>query len=144
MNATPKYGRGCTRWLIVLTGLLALCQAGAALRALQTPPDLITQVSLVMPLEFIASTFWAILAAWTTAALIRHRRYGVQSAARLLIGFSVYSVARLLIFTRADYERQRLPFLLVMTLLLLTVPILIALRPAANPMENIHGREPQS
>jgi hypothetical protein len=106
-------------WLIGLTGLLALTQAGAALRVFSLPPDLAGQISLPLPLEFVAGALWALLFAAITVNLL-HRRTA-HRVVPVLSGFILYSLARLLLFTQADYDRTRLPFLAALSLVLLVV-----------------------
>jgi hypothetical protein len=80
-----------------------------------------------------------LLAAFVTYTLIRHKPRALQYAAWLVIGFVTYSLARLLIFVRADYDQQRLPFLLIAAFIALIIPTAFILRPtrvAAQPTEN--------
>lgn len=113
-------------WLIALCGLLTLAQAGAALRALRVPPELAAQISLWLPLEFVAGGLWALLFAVITANLLRKR--AVQPAVFALGGFLIYSVIRLLLWAQADYDQNRLPFLVFMTICLLVFPLAALLR----------------
>jgi hypothetical protein len=110
--------------LILLTVLLALFQIGAALRALRIPPELGAQISLPMILEFVAAGLWALLFAVITVNLIRGR--ALRPAVLIISGFVIYSLARLIVFARADYDLNRLPFLVVITVcLLLTAALLL-------------------
>ncbi len=113
-------------WLIVLAAGLTLMQTGAALRALQVPPELAGQISLLPPLEFVAGGLWALLFAFITANLLRKR--AVRFALMGLSAFLVYSAARLLLFTEADYDQNRLPFLVLLTVCLLVFPAVFLLR----------------
>jgi hypothetical protein len=131
--------RGCAHWLALLTGLLAAVELGAAVRAVQLPGDLAARIHLPMPLEFVASVAWAALSALTSIRLLKRQPNATHHAAWLFAGFILYSAARLLLFTQADYDRQRLPFLLVI-LLILIIPAAYA---AARPTEAVDGRKPQ-
>jgi len=135
----PAVSAGCSRWLAALTGILTLIQLGGALHALQIRPELAAQVSLSMPLEVAASTTWALLSASVTLALLRRLPRALHHAAWLLIGFIGYSLGRLVLFAQADYDRQRLPFLALVSLVLLLIPTAYILRPpraATQPTEN--------
>jgi hypothetical protein len=101
--------------LIALTILLALFQAGAALRALQTPLEIAAQVSLPLALEAVLSALWAAAFGVMTVRLWKHKPGTNERAVWLIGGFIGYSVLRLALFARADYDRQRLPFLLMAT-----------------------------
>lgn len=138
---------GCGRWLAVLIGLLAAICAGAALRAVYTPPDIAALVSLPLPLEFTASMTWGLLSALVTITLIRCNPRALTYSAWLLIGLIVYNLARLVLFVRADYDQQRLPFLFALAIIILLVLTAFVLRPsrvATHPTENPgNGRRPE-
>jgi hypothetical protein len=132
------------RWLAVLTGLFTLVQIEAARRALQTPPDIAALVSVSRGLEVVASIVWGLLFAAVTIALLRRIPRAIRYAAWYLIGYLVYSMARLAIFIRADYDQQRLPFLVVLAGIILLIPTFFVLRTAVHPTENRgHGRKSQ-
>jgi len=105
--------------LIALTAALTLMQIGAMVRAVSMPDNLADRVSLFVPLEFAAASLWALIFAWVTVNLIRTR--AIPPARWVLAGFGIYSTVRLLVFAQADYDQNRLPFLLVVTLLALFV-----------------------
>lgn len=109
--------------LILLTALLAVFQFGVALRALNVPPELRAQVSLPTALEFVGAGLWALLFAAITVNLIRGR--ALQPAVLIVSGFVIYSLARLIVFARADYDLNRLPFLVAITVCLLLAAALL-------------------
>lgn len=120
------------RRLILLTAFLALLQLGAAIRTLRVPADLAGQISLPLPLEFVASGFWALLFALCTLNLIRLEKHAQRHTFRALIGFILYSVVRLLLFAQADYDQQRLPFLFITTAIMLLITVAYLLRRSTN------------
>ncbi len=105
--------------LIGLTVLFCLFQITAAIRALQISPDI--QTHLPVGLAFVASSLWAMGGLAGVGLLWRGR--GRLYTAMLLLGFSIYSLLRLLLFSQADYDRGRWPFLLLLTAALLLVPV---------------------
>lgn len=120
MSTTKSVNRP-RRWLLIFTAL-ALFQFGAAYRALSLPAD----VSLLPPLEFAAGVIWGIIFAalgWQSA----HRRW-LRINVLALVAFIVYSVVRLTIFSRADYDRNRLPFLWVVMSIILIAAVVYELR----------------
>lgn len=123
MSKTSKHRPGCSSRLKWLTGLLALTQVGAVVQAARVPADLAAQVSLLLPLEFVAAALWALVFALVTVAQFRRRPGALRSTVWALAAFLVYNLVRWLVFARADYDRDRLPFLLVSSLVLI---ILIA------------------
>jgi len=119
-----------SRWLILLTALLALFQMGAVIYALQLPPDLALQLpfspalNMVAPaLNMVAGVIWSLIALFITLRLIQQQPGAGQGAAWLWAAFGVYTVVRLVLFTRADYDLGRLPFLLVVSALLICIPV---------------------
>jgi hypothetical protein len=113
-TSNPSHESGCAHPLLtLLTILLALMGAGTAIQALRLPPELAAQVSVVLPVEVIAGMLWAGLFSLITWRLLRNKRSAVRLTAWALLAFAGYSVVRLLLFARADYDAGRLPFLWV-------------------------------
>ena len=96
-------------WLIALTIALALMQIDAIIRLLNTPDALTEQISLVLPLEIFAGGLWTLIFAVLAVNLLRSRT--TRLAQWTFIGFATYSTVRLLLFAQADYDQNRLPFL---------------------------------
>jgi cytochrome c oxidase subunit IV len=132
------------RWLALLTGLLALIQAGAVSRALQAPPEVSALASVPMPLEAVASVVWGLLFVWVTIQLLRRYPDAQRHAAWVLIGWIVYSLARLVMFVRADYDQQRLPFLIIIASMIVFILTVYVVRSATQRTENSgNGRKSQ-
>lgn len=112
-----------SRWLILLTALLAFFQMGAVIHALQLPPDLALQLPFSPALNMVAGVIWSLIALFITLRLIQQQPGAGQGAAWLWAAFGVYTVVRLVLFTRADYDLGRLPFLLVVSALLICIPV---------------------
>jgi D-alanyl-lipoteichoic acid acyltransferase DltB (MBOAT superfamily) len=123
------------RPLLALMLLLTLFQAGAAVRSLQTPPALAATVRLPIALNLVMSLIWSLLAATVFLLLWTRRSRAPAYAAALLLGFILYSAARLALFTQADYDRGRLPVLVVVSLVLACIPGIMLLR-YRRSMEN--------
>ena len=112
LNTSQK--TGCAHPLLtLLTIVLAIVSAGMAIRAIQLPPELAAQVSVVPAVEVIAGSLWALLFALLAWLLLRNRRNAVRLTTWAVLVFAAYSLIRLLLFARADYDVGRLPFLLV-------------------------------
>ncbi len=122
MSETEPIHRPHTRRWLLITAALAIFQFGAAYRALALPAD----VSLLPPLELIAALVWGIgftALIWQTA---HGRWWRINRLA--LAAFIVYSVVRLTIFSRADYDRNRLPFLWVVMGIVLIAAVVYWMR----------------
>ncbi|MFN8373104.1 MAG: hypothetical protein U0694_09545 [Anaerolineae bacterium] len=111
-----------------ITFALALFQFGAAYRAATTPPPLAAVVALPLGLELVLSGLWALLFGSATFALLRQKSRAVFRALMLISVFIIYSAVRLLLFAQADYDRQRLPFLFIIVILLLIFPVIYLIR----------------
>jgi hypothetical protein len=132
--------------LILLNAFLALFQLASALRALQIPPDLAARLSVPIPLEAAAGLAWAALFARASAFLVKRRTDALRYSAWVIAGFLAYSAARLALFARADYDRQRLPFLLAASGVgVVTLTVLLFRSMRTRSRENRQdGSEPQS
>lgn len=89
------------------------------IRMVQLPADLADTLSISPILEVIMAIIWSGLASWVLYKLIRSRPNALNRALWVSFGFIVYSILRLMLFARADYDQGRLPFLLVIIISLL-------------------------
>ncbi len=112
---------GCRIRLPFWTALLTLLQVGAAVYALQIPPELSAEVGLPAAFQFVIGALWAFLFAVITVLLIQGRRHARRYAVWAVLVFASYTVARWIFFTRADYDRQRLPVLIFGTFCVLII-----------------------
>lgn len=103
------------RLLLFVLVLLTLHQLGAVLTVLRLPDDVVASLSLPVWVQVVAGSVWTLIFGWTTVLLFR-RMMRPMRALWLVAVFILYSLLRLLLFTRADYDRQRLPFLIVVVM----------------------------
>jgi hypothetical protein len=115
---------------MMLTVVLALIEAGAAVEALRMPAELAAQVRVPVALDVTGGVVWALVFTLVTVWLARSDARAGRLAAWALIAFSIYMLSRLLLFTQADYDRQRLPFLLVICGGTMLIPVLYLIRAA--------------
>ncbi|MEO8396907.1 MAG: hypothetical protein ABI700_28185 [Chloroflexota bacterium] len=121
---------GRERQLMVITAVAAIIEFGAAYRAVNLPADV--TISLSRPFEAIAALVWALLLTVATWRVAWYRERNLRTSVYVLVGFIVYSLARLLIFTRADYDHNRLRFLTVVTILVLIASVVYLMRPVVR------------
>ena len=107
-----------SRWLILLITFFTLMQAGGLIRTIQRSEVLSTQLTLSRPLEIVAGVVWLSVFGWLLWALIRNRPHAQFRAIVVTFGFIAYSVLRLVIFAQADYDRQRIPFLVLLLVIM--------------------------
>lgn len=112
---------GCRIRLPFWTGLLALLQMFGAVYALRVPPDVTERISQPVALMVVGGLLWAFLFAVVTVYLLQRRRYAKRIAVACIIIFTSYTVARWVIFTRADYDQARLPVLIFGTFCVVTI-----------------------
>lgn len=105
-------------WLLLLLTVIFLFQMGSIVTALQTPESIEGVVSFPPLVQLVTGVTWAVLFAWGIIRVFRLAPLGIMYSLWLIALFILYSLLRLLIFTTADYDRQRLPFLLALFLLL--------------------------
>jgi hypothetical protein len=112
---TQESRRSVTRWwLVALTTILTLMQLGTMVLTATVPDALVRQISLLLPLEFIAAAVWALIFAYVTVNLIRTKQG--RPALWALLGFVTYSTVRLFIFSQADYDQGRIAWLVLANL----------------------------
>jgi uncharacterized membrane protein len=116
------------RWLLFLLFLLVAYHIGAAIRALQLPTDTAERLSLSPSLLLMTGVTWALLFGWVTIGLVRKKRGSVKRSLMLIAVFIIYRALRLVVFTQSVYDRQRLPFSLMIFLLLLIGVVLTLIR----------------
>lgn len=115
--------------LITLAVLLVVVNAGAALAALTRPPEVAAQISLRAPLEFVTGALWTL-----SFGLLAVRLWQRRSSARRLFGWALiawigYSLVRLFVFARADYDQGRLPPLFLAGLVACALILVFVVRP---------------
>ncbi|MFO7321233.1 MAG: hypothetical protein DIU68_005860 [Chloroflexota bacterium] len=106
---------GCRIRLHFWTGLLAVIQLGGVIYALQTPPEVAAVASQPQALPVVGGVLWAFLFLVVTYYLIWGRRYAKRIAVAVIVIFASYNIARWVLFTQAEYDRQRLPVLIFST-----------------------------
>lgn len=78
---------------------------------------------LPLKLSFVANGLWAVGGVLVLRLLWRRQVRARLAAVGLLIGFSIYSLLRLLLLSQADYDRGRWPILLLLLAVLLIIPV---------------------
>lgn len=115
MSTESKSPLRRARWLIAALVGLAAIQLGMIVRLLQLPESIVEISALPIIAQIIINGVWIMAFSWAIIDLWRGHVESVKRALLLLIVFMIYSVLRLLIFAQADYDDQRLPFLIVIT-----------------------------
>lgn len=102
-----------SHWLTALVGLLLFVQLGGLARSLQLSQTTLTALSMPQPLLFASYVVWIGAFGWGFLHMLRGADFAKRRALWLIGGFIIYSILRLGLFARAEYDEQRLPFLVV-------------------------------
>ena len=92
---------------------LSLIHIGAAIRTLTRPTDLANVISLLPAWEFVAAVLWALAFVVLAVRLWQHKPNAKRALGWTLMAWIAYSLLRLAVFARADYDAARLPFLII-------------------------------
>ena len=120
------------RWLLVLLGLLTLYHVVDLFRLARLPDEILNITSLPITLRLVTGVTWVGLFGWSMLTIVRGQTDATRRTRYLIVGFVLYTIIRLIVFTRAEYDRQRLPFVLaVLAFLMITFVVvrLIGLKP---------------
>jgi len=122
---------GC---LIFITAILGVYQIIFAFRVLQQA-DILSESSLPVAMQVTVATVWAVGFLLATVGLVRHNRLALRYSGWLIVTFILYNLLRVVAFAQADYDRQRLPFLMILTLIILIVPLVILLQRGSDDIQ---------
>lgn len=124
-HTTSKQAHGC---LFILLSIFGLYQILFTFHVLLN--NAVDANSVSLPPMFQASMAIAWFIAFMTALLMLGRkwRYAVRYSGWLIIGFVLSRLVQTALFAQADYDRNRLTFLIIVTLLILIVPTLLLLQ----------------
>lgn len=118
-------GTGC---LIIFLASLSLYQIFFALRVFNNVGLYTGHLSMPPALQIGIAIVWAILFITALLRLVMGKSHAVGYSACLMISFVVFALLQTIFFAQADYERKRIPFLVVGTILILIAPVLLLLR----------------
>lgn len=108
-------------WLLLLFGILSIIHYVGVWNALRLSDDVANSVSMSPVLQIITNLTWALTFTWITIHLAQRKLWAKIRAFWLLVGFIIYSALRLLIFSEADYDSQRAPFIIALSVIILIV-----------------------
>jgi len=100
-------------WFLSFTCFMILYQIFWVVRVLQLPHDLQQQISLSVPLEVFVSILIVTFFTYGLRALIFNRSWAMRYTIGVFCFQMGYSVLRIIVFAEADYDRQRLLFLII-------------------------------
>lgn len=132
-------------WFIMLTCFILIYQIVWLISVLQLPDDLKNQISLSVPLEIVMSVTIVTFFTIGLRALIGMQAWAIRYT---LVGIDILWVTilgRLILFAEADYDRQRLPFLIMTFVIVggfIAVPKLLKIIHNSTKGENSYDPNP--
>jgi len=124
---------GC--WLPI-TAFLGLYQIIFSLRVLQQHGTLDITSRVPPAIEAGISLIWGVVFVILVLGLLQRRLWAGRWVSWLIVGFISYKAIYIVLFAQADYDRGRVPFLLVVTSLILIIPLVIAIRDARQLIDS--------
>jgi hypothetical protein len=110
--------KGHATFLLILLFSLLLLQLNAVIQAIKLLLAGAPEVRVLVSLQLVMSLAWAALFASGMIKLWQHRRVWEIRALKLVAGFFMFSGLHFALFVRSDYDRQRIPFVLLTTFLI--------------------------
>ena len=101
-------------WFISFACFMMLYQIVWLISVLQIPDNLKATIRLSVPLEIIASIAIVTFITYGIRALIVRKTWAISYTMGAIIIQIGYALFRLIVFAEADYDRQRLPFLVLL------------------------------
>jgi len=123
MTTHPKRS-GC---LVTFITILLVYQTLNLIRVLQLEDMLGNSVVPPVPLQLTLILIWLLTFTYLLLGVVRKWRFALRYSGWLIITYILYRLLYAVLFVQADYNRQRLPFLLVTISLILIVPIFMLL-----------------
>jgi hypothetical protein len=109
---------GC---LLFFMTILAVFQIVFAFRVLEDRP--MYGESSISPFFHVGmSLAWLVIILWAAYAVLRKKAY--ELGVYTIIAYLVFRLLQVMFFAGADYDRNRIPFLLLVMLFLLLIPLL--------------------
>ena len=102
--------------MVVIIGLalLFLVQVGTIIELLTLSPHFVNDLYFSRNAQIMIAVTWAALSLWGMMSIVRGKTYYSKHGLWIIYGFIVYSLLRLVLFARTDYDQQRLPFLVTL------------------------------
>lgn len=129
----PSQRSGCLSIFLIILGIYQILFASRVLLHIGFNSDSWTFVSLV---QVIIAGIWAILFTHALIRMGKRQANALRYSGWLIIGFVFSRLLQTALFVQADYDRNRLGFLLVVTLVILVVPILLLIQQRENSTQN--------
>ena len=129
----PSQGAGC---LFIFTLILGLYQILFASRVLLHTGFNLDSWSLSAFIQLIMAILWVGLFVHALIKMGKNRPNALRYSSWLIVIFVFSRLIQTILFVQADYDRNRLGFLIMVTLVILAVPILLLMQQEKNGTQN--------
>ncbi len=120
-TASQAQQPGC---LLLISAVFGLYQIIFAFRVLHFSEIFTGSPVIPVPVHSILSALWGIILLWGVVLVARKKRSALPYMSWSIIAFVVYSLLRTIVFTQSDYDQGRLPFLIIITVAGLAIPVI--------------------
>jgi hypothetical protein len=125
---SPKRA-GC---LLLLLTILGLFQILFAFRVLEDSA-IYGELSIAPAIHVGVSLIWLVIIIWAGQSVFR--KQSLDLGMSIIIAYLVFRLLQVIFFAQADYDRNRIPFLLLVMVSLLLIPLLRWLLRGGTPIQ---------
>lgn len=121
---STRQSSGC---LLMFVIGLCLYQIFVLIHVLQIEETIRTALIPSVPVQIGLGILWLMLLGQTAIGLVIKQALALRYGGWIVIAYVIYRLGYVILFVQADYNRNRLPFLILFTILVLIVPIMTLL-----------------
>lgn len=112
---------GC---LLPILAFLGIYQIIFAFRVLLLSDIFTSSTVIPSSLHAILSAVWGVMLLWGALLVAQRKRSALPYTSWIIIAFVVYSLLRIVLFAQTEYDQGRIPFLILITLAGLIIPVI--------------------
>lgn len=129
----PSQAFGCLFILIIILGLYQILFVFRVLLHTGVALDSLPLLSLI---QVGIASIWVVLFTHATIRMGKKQPHALRYSGWLIVSFILSRLIQTVLFVQTDYDRNRLGFLVVVTLVILVVPILLLIQQGQNGTQN--------
>lgn len=129
----PSRNYGCMLFFVISLGVYQILFVSRVLLHTGVTFDSWSLASLT---QVSIASLWVILFTHAAIRMGKKQPYALRYSGWLIVSFILSRLIQTALFVQADYDRNRLGFLVVITLVILAVPILLLIQQRENGTQN--------
>lgn len=129
----PSQNFGC---LFIFMIILGIYQILFVYRVLLHTGVTLDSLSLLSLIQVGIASIWVVLFTHAAIRMGKKQPHALRYSSWLIVSFILSRLIQIALFVQADYDRNRLGFLVVVTLVILAVPILLLIQQGENGTQN--------